>query len=288
MAFPRFKSPAIESTFFAAYDAVLARWPVPVDSIDVPSGYGTTRVQVCGPAEGLPLVLLHGGMSTATVWFANVADLSVTHRVYAVDQIGDVGRSVHDGQPIRSVDDFMGWLDGLLAHLGLTQAALCGHSYGAWLALNYTLHSPGRVGKLILLDPTTCFAGLNFGYRIHAIPLFARPSAQRVRAFLHWETDGAALDPAWLALAALAGGEARGSKLIVAKRPAEGRLRASTVPTLVVLAQNSKAHDASQVAANALRLMPRASTATLTGATHHTMPTLGAPALNRTMLDFLA
>lgn len=74
----------------------------------------------------------------------------------------------------------------------------------------------------------------------------------------------------------------------MAKRPAEGRLRASTVPTLVVLAQNSKAHDASQVAADALRLMPCASTATLAGATHHTIPTRGAPTLNRTMLDFLA
>ncbi len=38
-------SPRGTVEFFAAYDAVLARWPVPVDPVDVPSAYGTTRVK---------------------------------------------------------------------------------------------------------------------------------------------------------------------------------------------------------------------------------------------------
>ncbi|OLB65670.1 MAG: hypothetical protein AUI10_05680 [Actinobacteria bacterium 13_2_20CM_2_72_6] len=47
--------------FLAAYDALLRRWPVPVEPVEVPSAYGTTRVNVCGPVDGEPLVLLHGG-----------------------------------------------------------------------------------------------------------------------------------------------------------------------------------------------------------------------------------
>jgi pimeloyl-ACP methyl ester carboxylesterase len=284
---PTFRSAASQADFFAAYDAVLDRWPVVVESLDVPSAYGRTRVQACGPIDGPPLVLLHSGGATSTVWFANVGALSRTLRVYAVDQIGDAGRSVHDGQPIRGVADFMAWLDDLFDFLDLRAAALGGHSYGAWLALNYALHAAHRVRKLILLDPTGCFAGMRMSYRLHAVPVFARPGAQRMRAFLEWETSGAPLDPAWLHLAALAGGEVRGSKIIQPTRPPADRLRACRVPTLLVLAEKSRSLDPRRTADVAQRLMPDLRAAILPGATHHTLPTVDSAALNREILRFL-
>ena len=97
--------------FLAAYDAMTGRWPGPVDRLDLRSGYGTTRVIACGPADGKPLVLLHGGGTTAAVWFANAADLSRARRLYAVDRIGEPGRSLPGGRPIRTPDDLLSWLD---------------------------------------------------------------------------------------------------------------------------------------------------------------------------------
>ncbi|WP_371675045.1 alpha/beta fold hydrolase [Streptomyces sp. NBC_01276] len=79
--------------FFAAYDALLARWPAGTTEIDVPTPYGTTRVHAYGPADATPLLLLHGGGSTGTVWFANARALGARHRVLAVDILGDAGRS---------------------------------------------------------------------------------------------------------------------------------------------------------------------------------------------------
>ena len=285
---PSFKSTASEAGFFAAYDAVLGLWPVPFEPVEVPSAYGTTHIQACGPVDGPPLVLLHAGGATSTVWFNNVGDLSRTHRVYAVDQIGDAGRSVHDGHPIRGVKDFMAWLDGLFDSLGLHGAALGGHSYGAWLALNYALHAPQQISKLVLLDPTGCFAGMKMSYRLHALPPFARPSAARMRDFLTWESGGAPLDATWLHLAALTGGEVRGSKLILPRRPQAGRLRACMVSTLQVLAEKSKSLDIDRAAANAQQLMPHVVNTVLPGATHHTIPTVNAAQLNREILHFLA
>ncbi len=87
-------SPRGTVEFFAAYDAVLARWPVSVEPVDVPSACGTTRVNVGGPADGVPLVLLHGGGAISTAWFAIARGLARAHRVYAIDQLGDAGRSV--------------------------------------------------------------------------------------------------------------------------------------------------------------------------------------------------
>jgi pimeloyl-ACP methyl ester carboxylesterase len=269
--------------FLAAYDAVLAQWPVPVRAVDVASAYGTTRVNVCGPEDGHPLVLLHADGATSTVWFANVADLARRHRVFAIDS---AGRSRHDGAPFRRLDDLMAWLDAMFVGLDLGRAALVGHSYGGWTALNYALRAPERVRKLALLDPTECFAGLRLTYRLRAVPLFVRPSARRMREFISWETGGIPIDPAWLRVTALEAERPR-SRIVMPRRPPAERLAGFAVPTLVVLAENSRSHDIHQVQANARRLLPDVVTTTLAGQTHHTIPTHNAEALNRVLLEFL-
>jgi pimeloyl-ACP methyl ester carboxylesterase len=272
--------------FLAAYDAVLDHWPVPVDRMDLTSAYGTTRVTACGPVDGEPLVLLHGGGTTSAVWFANVADLSRTRRVYAVDRIGEAGRSLRGGRPVRSVDDLLDWLDGVLDGLGLSRADLCGHSYGGWIALTYALRTPQRVRKLALLDPTQCFAGFKAGYLLRALPMLIRPTAQRARAFLAWETHSAEVDPAWLDLYGLAA-EFPHTKIVVGKRPRPRQLRSSTIPTLVLLAGDSRAHHIRRVEAAARLHLPHVETAVLPGLSHHSVPFARAAAINRMLLDFL-
>ncbi|KOG37080.1 alpha/beta fold hydrolase [Streptomyces resistomycificus] len=273
--------------FLAAYDAVLDQWPVPVDRMDLTSEYGTTRVTACGPAGGEPLVLLHGGGATSAVWFANVGDLSRTRRVYAVDRIGEAGRSRPGDRPVRSVDDLLDWLDGVLDGLGLRSTDLCGHSYGAWIALTCALRTPNRVRKLALLDPTQCFAGFRATYLLRALPTLIRPTARRARAFIAWETDGADVDPAWLELYARAA-EFPHTKVVVGRRPRPRRLRGSTVPTLVLLAGDSRAHDVRRVEAAARRDLPDAETAVLPGISHHSIPFTRAAELDGVLLDFLA
>lgn len=284
---PRFRSAAAETAFFAAYDTVLAQWPVPVESVDVPSVFGRTHVQVCGPRDGKPLVLLHGGGATSTVWFANVEALTRTHRVYAVDQIGDAGRSVHDGQPITGPDDLVTWLDSVFEGLGLAAAALGGHSYGAWLALRYAIHAPARVNKLVLLEPTLCYTGMRLSFRMRAVPLFVRPSADRMRNFISWETAGAAIDPAWLHLIAPERAVVT-SKLILPHQPKAADLQAAIMPTLVLTAERSKQHNIRQLAVNAQQRMPNAVTTVLTGASHFTVPLHNPQQLNEAMVRFLA
>jgi pimeloyl-ACP methyl ester carboxylesterase len=285
---PVFKTADRETEFYAAYDAVLDQWPVAVESVEVPSLYGTTRVHVCGPKDGMPLVLLHGGGATSTVWLANIEELSRTHRIYAVDQIGDPGRSSHDGQRISGLGDLMTWLDALLAHLRLEDVHLGGHSYGGWLALNYALHSPQRVRRLALLDPARCFAGMKLAYLLRALPLVARPTAERQRAFIAWEAGEIPVDPTWLTLVALGTADFPRSKIVIARRPEAGRLQASTVPTLLVLAENSRTHDINRVATNARRLMPHIVTTVLPNTSHHSMPISESAKLNLLLLDFLA
>ncbi|QFU87608.1 alpha/beta fold hydrolase [Amycolatopsis sp. YIM 10] len=270
--------------FLAAYDAVLGRWPVEVKPVDVESEFGTTRVQLCGPPDGAPLVLLHGGGATSAVWLANIAELSREHRVYAVDQIGAPGRSVHSGRPFRRPRDLLDWLDSLFRHFRLSGAGVCGHSYGGWLALAYALRAPARVEKLALLDPTQCFAGFRPGYLLRALPLLLRPSAKRERAFLEWELGGAPVDQGWLELVSL-GAEFPSSKVVAGGRP---RSPAPRMPVLLVLAGKSRAHDVRRVEANARAALGPAQLEVLTlpEATHHSLPLWPAEPLNRALTAF--
>ncbi|GGK93864.1 carboxylesterase [Planomonospora parontospora subsp. parontospora] len=284
---PAFRTPEAERRFRAAYQAVLEQWPITAEPVDVRSAYGTTRVQVCGPRDGDPLVLLHGGGATSAVWFANVAALGAAHRVYAVDQIGEPGGSVHDGRPIRDGGDLMDWLESTFAGLGLDRADLCGHSSGGELALGFALRSPQRVRRLALIDPTRCFTGFSPRYLLHALPVLLRPTAGRVRAFIDWETAGAPVDPGWLRLYVSGAVDFPASKTVVGRRPDAARMRASEIPTLVLPAERSRAHDSRKLAAGVRRLMPHARTVTLPGVSHHAVPACRPEELNRLLLEFL-
>jgi pimeloyl-ACP methyl ester carboxylesterase len=108
-----------------------------------------------------------------------------------------------------------------------------------------------------------------------------------MRTFLNWETAGAPIDPAWLELMCL-GAEFPSADVVMPRRPAPDRLRASTVPTLLLLAEKSRAHDIHKVSANARKLMPHIVTAILPTVSHHTVPTENPAHLNRELGEFLS
>jgi pimeloyl-ACP methyl ester carboxylesterase len=276
--------------FRAAYDKVLAKWPPGHETRTVPTPFGTTHVIVCGPAGAPALFLLPGGGgATSASWYAQVPDLARAHRVYAVDLIGAPGRSTPGaGRPPRTAADLAAWLDALHDGLGVPAADLCGHSYGAWIALHHALRAaPGRVRRLVLLDPTQCFAGLRASYLLHALPMLLRPTPRRVRAFLEWETGCAPLDADWLALQEAGAGFPAG-RPVTGPRPAPEALRGLDVPVLLLTAAGSRTHDPAAVAARAGALLPRVTTAVLPDVSHHALPQGAPPGLARTVAEFLA
>ncbi|GAA1391400.1 alpha/beta fold hydrolase [Kitasatospora putterlickiae] len=283
------RSPSPEA-FLAAYDEALARWPVPVEALTVPTPYGATRVNACGPRDGRPLVLLHGGGATALCWSATAPALAAAgHRVLAVDLVGDPGRSTLDHPRLGGVPALLGWLDAVLDGLDLPGADLAGHSYGGWIALRYALHAPARVRRLALLDPTQCFAGFRAGFLLRALPLFLPPrTAAKARGHLDRESGGTRLDPAWRELYALGFAGFPAARPVTGPRPTPAELRALAAPALVLLAERSRAHDARAVAARARRALPDATVAILPDTSHYTLLTAHPDELSRRLTDFLA
>lgn len=274
-------------TFEASYDAVLARWPVGTEALDVPTPVGRTRVHRCGPVTGRPVVLLHGGGMTSTVWFAVADRLADTFRVYAPDLVGDPGRSVPAGTRLRRPADVHDWLGAVLDGMELDRPVLGGHSYGGWIALSYALAHPERVDRLVLLEPSSCFAPMAPAYLLRGVPVLLGNSPRRLRALYDWETGGRAVDPDVLRLA-LDGTAGTWRRPVLPTRPKPAQLRSVTTPTLVVAAGRSRSQDPARVVRVAAGTLPDVVTRVLPDASHHTVPTEDADRLATEIRQFLA
>ncbi len=160
---PLFRSAEGEARYIAAYNAVLQDWPVPYEERHVATRLGATHVVVSGPLEAPPIILLPSLAASAVFWQPNVAALSEHFRVYAVDVIGQVGKSVPT-QRIRGRRDMADWLSDLLDALHIERASLVGASYGGFLALNQASLRPERVARVVLISPAATFVRLSWKF----------------------------------------------------------------------------------------------------------------------------
>jgi pimeloyl-ACP methyl ester carboxylesterase len=191
----RFKSAIGEAQYLGAYDASMGLWPVPYESIDVTTRYGRTHINACGSREAFPVVLLHGGQASSTMWFPNVADLSSRFRVLALDTIGEPGKSI-PSQCNATRQDCAAWLEGVIAELGISRTHVVGLSRGGWLALNLAVYTPRCLERIALLSPAASFISLNMFFRAvvaSVMRLRARPVLKT--SLYSWVTPGFKINP---------------------------------------------------------------------------------------------
>jgi pimeloyl-ACP methyl ester carboxylesterase len=179
-----FKTPEGEQEYLAVYDAAMKLWPVPYEEKTIQSRFGMTHVVISGPKDAPPLVLLHGYMATSAMWAPNIADFTRDYRVYAIDVMGQPGKSIPD-EPIRNSGDFVTWLTGTLDGLHLNRISLIGMSYGGWLALRFAVAAKDRVKELVLLSPGG-FAPMAKQFTLRGILMVFFPSRFTVTSFMHW------------------------------------------------------------------------------------------------------
>jgi pimeloyl-ACP methyl ester carboxylesterase len=188
--FPIFKTLEGQAEYSAAYDDSLKLWPVPYTSRCISTPYGQTHVITCGPENAFSLVLLHGGYASSTMWFANIADFNAKFRVYAIDTIGEPGKSI-PGQPNASREASAEWLEQVFDQLGIQRAHVIGLSRGGWLALNLALHAPERVERVVLLSPAASFISLTPFFQALARAVIRIPVKKLLKAVLYsWVTPG--------------------------------------------------------------------------------------------------
>ena len=69
------------------------------------------------------LVLIHAASANATMWSPNVAAFTTAYRVYALDTIGDLGKSVLKDPNCypKTTVDYANWVSDVLDGLGIRQ-----------------------------------------------------------------------------------------------------------------------------------------------------------------------
>lgn len=147
-----YRTPQSKPILMKEYENILRRWPEPHKRHIIPTDQGDTFVMSSGVPNGSPVLLLHGSTTNAALWLYDAAVLGATRRVYAVDIIGEPGKSA-DARPCFEGDTYARWLAQVMDGLGLKTAAVAGNSLGGWLALELATRMPERVSALILLAP---------------------------------------------------------------------------------------------------------------------------------------
>jgi pimeloyl-ACP methyl ester carboxylesterase len=113
--------------------------------------------EIHGPAEGAPVVLLHGFTSDLRMWQPVVRWLEGAYRLVVPDLRGhglsDSPSNLNAYDPAEYVAD----LDALLDALEIELCALVGTSFGGMIAMQYAIEHPARLAALVLSDTSPAY-----------------------------------------------------------------------------------------------------------------------------------
>jgi pimeloyl-ACP methyl ester carboxylesterase len=111
------------------------------------------KVEITGPDDGRPVLLLHGFPDSGRLWWRQVSALSdAGYRVIVPDQRGygqsDKPAGVDDYNLILLAADVIAVMD----QVGVEQASIVGHDWGAAVAWTVASLAPERVDRLVVLS----------------------------------------------------------------------------------------------------------------------------------------
>lgn len=118
------------------------------------AGGERVRVVESGPANGPPVVFIHGWGCSAYEWRRNLGPVGAAGwRAIAVDLRGHGLSDKPRGAHAYTNDAMARHLIAILDALGLARTVLVAHSLGGEIAFEVALRAPQRVSRLVLIGP---------------------------------------------------------------------------------------------------------------------------------------
>ena len=263
-----FKTPAMADEFLHLYDQLLSGWPHNVIPQDIQTSFGTTHVNSVGPDGGSPLVLLPGFGTNSTMWFANITTLSQHFRIFAVDTIGQPGRSVTRNSLSPKTTSV--WLAEVLDGLAIEQANVAGFSLGGWIALDFTIKHPERTKKVALIDPAASIEPMPFKFFLHSFfPMMIYPTRKGLQRYFRWLTRGnKGMNTEWGQTMVLGILNWKPQPPIRVTPFNDEQLRACHAPTLLFVAERSVLYEPTKAVKRATQLIPNLTSVIVPNASH--------------------
>lgn len=120
-------------------------------TVEIPSGE-TIGYRTREGGE-IPVLLLHGNMTSSRHWDLVFEEMDQAYDLYAMDMRG-FGASSYD-EPIDSLADFAADVAAFVDEVGLDSFHLVGWSTGGGVAMEYAAAHPDRVRKMVLVSPAS-------------------------------------------------------------------------------------------------------------------------------------
>jgi pimeloyl-ACP methyl ester carboxylesterase len=265
-----FASAADQNRFLTAYQQAMARLPQPQLARDVRTRYGFVRIyRFTGALDDRPpLLLLPGRAAPTPVWADNLPLLLAQRSVYTVDLLGEPGLSVQS-RPIANDDDQAAWLHEVLQQLPEPRLHVVGLSIGGWTAMNLAVHRPAKIASVTLIEPVFVFTSMSITAILRSIPASVPWLPRALRDdFNSWTANGAPVEHEPVAEMIEAGMQTYRLKLPIPGVVDPQAIGASVLPTLVILAADSRMHDASVAADAARRVLKHGTVKVYPGTSH--------------------
>jgi pimeloyl-ACP methyl ester carboxylesterase len=283
-----FRTPEIESEYYAVYDEALKLWPVPFDEFYVSTRFGDTHVIASGSKHAPPLVLLQPTGAGAIIWYRNVGPLSQHFRIYAIDTIAEVNKNILT-RPIKGQQDFMDWIIDMFGELKLEKTDIVGNSFGGYLTLSAALYMPERVKKAVLISPAASFMTMWPSFWHLFIPAHVIAprigSKQMILKAYAWIWQDFPIDECIMRLrniTALSGLPHHGPPSVFS----DDDLRQIQTPILLLIGDHEMVYKPDRVVQRATRLVPNLEAEIIPNANHNAEYT-NAQAVNEMILGFL-
>ncbi|NIM94863.1 MAG: alpha/beta fold hydrolase [Anaerolineales bacterium] len=148
-----------------------------------------TRLYIVERGEGFPLFILHGGPGLDHHVFGDYLDpLSDQFRLIFVDQRSQ-GLSDPTPESTWTLEQMAADVSSLANSLNIKHYALLGHSYGALVALQHAVDSPGDASMTII---SSGFPSTRYLYHVqHNLETF-EPESLRAQVASSWEREASA------------------------------------------------------------------------------------------------
>jgi pimeloyl-ACP methyl ester carboxylesterase len=284
-----YKSPEGEAKLLDLYDRFQAGLGVFLTDRNVSTRFGATHILVAGPAQGMPVVITHGGNSITPQGLRGVLPLLELerYRIYAPDTIGHPGKSAQIRLPSHD-QSYAQWLSDVLDGLGHQSAAFIGGSFGAGIVLQMAVYAPQRITKMALVVPaglvSVPFTSMVFKVGLPYLIYRLFPRSKQLHKATQWMGDSIEDDVMELIEAVFQHVRVEPEM----PRPVtKAELAAFSAPTLVIAAQMDAMFPGDAVVKRAVDVISNLREAEcLKGASHYlTMPDLDY--VNERIVEFL-
>lgn len=148
-----YKNKSSEESLISLYDTQLKRLNVEFEDLYIETRFGLSHIIKLGSKSGKPILLFHGGNSTAPYYLAGFTDLFKQFCIYAVDTIGHPGKSAQTLLSAKSME-YGEWASDVITALGFKKMYCIGGSYGGGILVKLMCVDPEKIEKAVLIVPS--------------------------------------------------------------------------------------------------------------------------------------